>query len=290
MPLDDFVTEEENFVIRTLMKKPRITMYALGKEPFSFDKKRETYQMLPSASLHFVVHELLRRNLVQALDTRLWRTGAPRRELALTFLGCITVLAELERMKKRERKIVQSLTETYGPILSYEVFKEFPKIDEALDGQGPEAFCSFARLMLKSPPYCEWNSLTFEQRPATEDWKRTHPSKKKQRKHSQTDEEKWDEMNEKEQEEQESSLKKQQEIVWRDEFALQLLHNIPSTHTVWSPHLNSLYREIIQKQIDNLEAEKKRKENLLDEINRRFHASEKSDASRNVRPTNGIPQ
>jgi hypothetical protein len=212
------LTTKQAKVLELLARKPGTSMYAIGKE-----------LRLASSSTFFVVRELEDRNLIHSLDTRKWRTGRPRKSLALTFVGCIFLLDQLEKRKTREPKIIRELADQYGQILDYPIFSEFQSINNALGGNGATTLCSLGSLLFRGigePPYCEWNSITF----------RTQVGKVRALRLEAEDEA--------------LRMKNDQERLWRNEYAsLLLTWHLMHRRPMQNPRLNSFYRELLEDRI-----------------------------------------
>jgi hypothetical protein len=196
---------------------------------------------LESSSVQFLVGGLVDRNLLGVVSQEKWRTGLPRKEIALTFVGIIFYLDALERPKRsqnRYRGIVRKMLQSYGEHERYAPFTQFDEVDQVTKGQAVDTFCSYATVLLTAVnqiAYAEWNYYTFKN---SFKWLVKMPIDKI---------------------ENAEELRKKQEDTWKEAFGKLLLEWVfkrayPQVWTI-NKNLNLFYTEMLQKQ-----EEMKRKE------------------------------
>jgi hypothetical protein len=176
----------------------------------------------------------------------------------LTFVGSVFHLDRLEKLKARDPKSVRALAREYGEILEYPPFSEFQEIDRVLDGKGAETLCSIASLLLRGPgepPQCDWNLMTFKH-PRVTTFRAVWPKGE-------------DEI---------QRLKRQQEELWMNEFAILLLTcGLPNYPPIWSPRLNSFYKRIFEQRKETMQRDLKKTTELLHSVDARVRATDRTD-------------
>ena len=243
-----FITENERRLIDVLAGKPMITMYEISKEI-----------KLGAPSVLHLFKGLQARNLIRAVTETPWRTGDGklRRELALTFVGCVFYLVDLEKSKRSDAQKMTSLASNYGEMLDYPPFLEYDELDSALDNKDATEFCTIASFLLTrpgGPPECSWNKMTFKyvknQKKFLSLWSK-------------------DEM---------ERAKKEQERLWMNEFAVLLLSpSLPVRRAVHSPKLNSFYKGVLEERIHAMQAEIDETMKLLHDVDERLRPRERRD-------------
>ena len=221
MMMRNLLSLNERKILRKLSTEYQgMTRYLVGKE---LD--------LRSSSVKFLIDTLEQRNLVSTRREEVWKTGKTRKEFVLTFVGWIYYLNSLPRGYNSPH--IRRHIKKYGDILDYPIFSEFDHIDTALNQRGLRAFLDVSNSLLREPPDCFWNKMTFKYRHA-----KIFLSKKSDRNDAR------------------SHLKEAQEGLWRVQFSYLLWTFYLQGHLKQlSLKLSKYYNGILEDKIKRLEQE-----------------------------------